>query len=239
MAQVRTPRRLLLAQWCGHCDTQHEGQLCPGRLTPVEPERHGWRINVDTDAGIEAYGVLVARCSEGWRGRILTYPNVLWLVPGGKTSLKFTASTAREAELKASNYITAHCESRGFQRRKELSKAVFHGVDAEGALPTGFGDGPAQRKIRFLPVRFGVGLATEPGGIGNLSSTGLFVITRSPLNSGKRIAVSLRLDDERTVTMTGRVAWMNPMYQAGRSPGMGIKLDTPPEDYLGYVQKLP
>lgn len=57
------------------------------------PERHGWRVHVETSRGVEAIGVLVAPSGDLWRSRILTYPNVLWTAPGGRSTLKFLAPT--------------------------------------------------------------------------------------------------------------------------------------------------
>ena len=81
--------------------------------------------------------------------------------------------------------------------------------------------------------------ATEQGGTGNLSETGLFVITSSPVESGKRISLALRLADDRVLNLSGAVVWMSKDHHVGRSPGMGVRLDQPPNDYLDYVKRLP
>jgi hypothetical protein len=69
--------------WCSVCGGNHQSpKECPGELRATGPERHGWRVTVDTPYGFEAYGVLVAPSVELWRARIITYPNVLWMVRG-------------------------------------------------------------------------------------------------------------------------------------------------------------
>ena len=85
-----------MSEWCEICCTTHlPSHRCPGDLQATEDERHGWRVNVETPQGIEGYGVLVAPTSGPWRARILTYPNILWLVPGGRATIKFVGDTAR------------------------------------------------------------------------------------------------------------------------------------------------
>ena len=80
--------------------------------------------------------------------------------------------------------------------------------------------------------------ATEPGGTGNLSETGLFIITNSPLDSGKRVSLALNLDRDHVVQMSGDVVWMRKDHHVGRAPGMGVRLYEPPSDYLDYVRGL-
>ena len=239
MSKLQAEPRVMLLQWCETCDTQHSLQdPCPGRLVPVEPERHGWRINVDTNSGIDAYGVLVVRCTVGWRARILTYPNVLWLVPGGRHTIKFLGSTGGEAEVKAADYVKAHCKRKGYQVRPGLSPVHYSGVDPEGALGRSSGPRPTERKIRFLPVHFGVGGATEPGETGNLSETGMFIITDTPVALGTPVFVALRVEGDKILHMSGEVVWMSKQHHVGRSPGMGLRLHNPTVEYLEYVSRL-
>ncbi len=110
--------------WCGVCGTEHGSRRrCPGDLPATGPENPGWKVNVETPRGIEAYGVLLAPCHRRWRARVLTYPRVLWLVPGGDCSLKFMAGTADQAERKASRFISEHSLLRGYVMRDEVAKA--------------------------------------------------------------------------------------------------------------------
>ena len=210
------------------------GAECPGELLATDDERHGWRINVDTPHGIEAFGVLVARAGDHWRARIMTYPNVLWLVPGGGSSMKFVAASPVEAEQAAAEFIRGHCRELGWRMRTNVPHVQSGGFDPErqDTIPVG---GPASRVIRFLPARFGVVNPTEPGGTGNLSETGLFIITAYPLDSGSDLKILLNVDDD-FLPLGGEVRWMCREARAGRSPGMGMRLDAPPADYVDYVR---
>jgi hypothetical protein len=204
-------------------------------LTATGPERHGWRVNVETEQGIVAFGVLVAPAGDLWRARILTYPNILWIVPGGRAALKFVGDSAQEAEQEAIRYIRDHCRDRRFRIRDagivriEGSAAKEAGDDSSGS--------PAERVVRFLPIRFGVVSPSETGGTGNLSETGLFIITSTPLDAGSRLEMLL-MEADRRYPLTGEVVWRRDSHHAGRSPGMGIQLDGPSGDYLGYVRGL-
>lgn len=227
----------MATKWCNVCCTIHDGiGRCPGELIAAEPERHGWRVNVETPHGIEAYGVLVTETKRGyWRARIMTYPNVLWAVPGGDKTIKFVAGSAAEVEGKAVDYIRTHCRERGFKLRKEVSLWTPDNPAAERydrARPV-----PATRVIRFLPIRFGVVNPSEIGGTGNLSETGVFVITNHPLEVNSRLRLLLELEAQR-IALTGDVRWMNRSHRVGRSPGMGVRLHTPPDRYAEYVRTL-
>lgn len=227
-------------RWCPVCCSQHPAEdPCPGELVATGEERHGWRVNVETPEGIEAFGVLVCESRELWRARILTYPNVLWIVPGGGGTMKFVGRTAREAEQRATEFIREYCRQRRFELRREEVRSIPDGLDPEGATPVGWRrrGAPAPRKIRFLPVRFGVVGATEQGGLGNLSETGMFIITDAPVKAGLRLSIVVELRD-REFPLKGEVRWMRQGPHVGRSPGMGVRLLESPPDYVRYVRSL-
>ncbi len=215
--------------WCQVCCSQHGLQReCPGELPITGPERHGWRVNVDTPRGIESYCVLIAPSDDVWRARILTFPNVLWLAPGQQMSMKFVGQTGEEAERKAAEFIRRHCLDKGFLIRS--------GGQMVAGLPKPAGR-PAVRKIRFLTVRFGVAAANEKAGTGNLSESGLFIITESPVDAGSWLSMSIKIDEE-SVPLRGLVRWASNQHHVGRAPGMGIQLSEPPRPYLSYVRSL-
>ena len=123
--------------------------------------------------------------------------------------------------------------------RDELVLHEPGAIDAEPApggliVPSG---PPALRKVRFLPVRFGVAQITEIAGTGNLSETGLFIITGSPEKDGTWLNLMLEVDDD-PIGLRGLVRWKNRQHRAGRSPGMGVQLNEPPPSYLSYVRTL-
>ena len=227
----------MATEWCRVCCTTHvRGERCPGELLTENPERHGRRVNVETPNGIEAYGVLVAKTRCGlWRSRIMTYPNVLWAVPGGAGTMKFAGETPIEAERQAIEFIRSHCRERKLTLRNEVALSTPDKLEIESGefvRPV-----PATRVIRFLPIRFGVVNPSEVGGTGNLSETGLFVITNHPLEVNTRLRLMLDLDN-KPLTLTGDVRWMNSNPRVGRSPGMGVQLQAPAERYAEYVRTL-
>jgi hypothetical protein len=183
--------------------------------------------------------VLVAPVEDLWRARILTYPNILWTVPGGGGTIKFVGRSAREAEAAAIAFLREHVRARGYTMRDELAivepddfdpEAIRHGL----ARPQG---PPAPRRIRFLPVRFGVTQITEQAGTGNLSETGLFIITNSPEDRYTWLNMLLEVEEDR-IGLQGLVRWTNRRHHAGRSPGMGVQLKAPPPSYIDYVRSL-
>jgi len=208
-------------------------------LLATGPERHGWRVNIQTPNGIEACGVLVAPAEDVWRARILTYPNVLWTVPGGRGTIKFVGRTARDAEAAAIAFLREHVHTRGYTMRDEVALVEPDAFDPEAAL-TGLTRPPspaAPRRIRFLPIRYGVRQITEVAGTGNLSQTGLFIITNAPEDRHTWLNMLLEVDGDN-IGLQGLVRWMNRRHRAGRSPGMGVQLKAPPPSYLDYIRSL-
>lgn len=226
--------------WCPVCCTRHRAKReCPGELLATGPERHGWRVNIQTPSGIEACGVLVAPAEDVWRARILTYPNVLWTVPGGRGTIKFVGRTARDAEAAAIAFLREHVHTRGYTMRDEVALVEPDAFDPEAVL-TGLArpsSPAAPRRIRFLPIRYGVRQITEVAGTGNLSQTGLFIITNSPEDRHTWLNMLLEVDGDN-IGLQGLVRWMNRRHRAGRSPGMGVQLKAPPPSYLDYIRSL-
>lgn len=226
-------------EWCTLCGATHGSDLhCPEGLEPQQVERYTWRVNVDTSEGIIALGVLMAPCDRGWRARILTYPNVLWLVPRGNVSLKFSGSDAVGAERQAIDFIRLHCRAKHWIMRDEI--AIVH---AEPLRPTTSDamlqpDGvPAPRRVRFLPVRYGIDAINERGGTGDLSETGIFVITDRPASRGTWLNLALEVDGD-PLALHGVVRWGRAGHHVGRAPGMGIQLKNPPSTYVDYIRRL-
>lgn len=230
----------MVEEWCPVCCTRHRSRKdCPGELLSTGPERHGWRVNIQTPGGIEACGVLVAQADEVWRARILSYPNVLWTVPGGQGTIKFVGRTAREAEAAAIAFLREHIRVRGYTMRDEVAVVEPEEFDPEAAL-VGLSrpSGPvAPRLIRFLPIRFGVKQITEVAGTGNLSESGLFIITNAPEDRHAWLNMMLEVDGD-SIGLQGLVRWMNRRHRAGRSPGMGIQLKLPPPSYMDYIRSF-
>jgi len=199
--------------WCATCLSRHLlEERCPGELNATGPERHAWRVNVATPRGVEAYGVLVAPSDDLWRARVLTFPNILWLAPGMRGTMKFVGRSADEAGQKAIAFVRDHCRERRYKLRREMVEVVSTGDGA--ALVTSTQAPAAPRKTRFLPVRFGVAGPTELAGTGDLSETGMFIITDIPIQSGSVVDLSLMLDHDR-IALRGAVIWMREEHRAG------------------------
>jgi len=228
-------------KWCRFCFSQHVGDLdCPGVLDATGVERHGWRVMVQTPHGNETYGVLISECGSRFRARVLTYPNVLWLAPGLQGTMKFVGGTPGEAEGKAVDFIKAHCRKRGFRICNEPILAwdePMLAVEPDSSVQRIKGP-QVIRKIVFTPIRFGPFRPEVRAGTGNVSETGLFIITPSPAHAGSQVRMRLELENYG-IPLIGQVCWNRGRPVEGRAPGMGIHLTIPPTVYRRYVQSLP
>ena len=225
--------------YCSVCGGDHvRPQDCPGELRATGPERHGWRVAVETPYGLEAYGVLVAPSYDLWRARVITYPNILWTVPGGAVTLKFAGATAQEAESRAVAFVEGHIKARGFIRHDSPDAPSVARVRAEAEAKAKGAAGPALRKVRAIPVRFGNGPAMFAAMTGNLSESGLFVMTLAPFDPGTGLRVMIDLETG-PVGLKGEVVWKRDTLVLGRPLGMGIQLVAAPESYREFVVELP
>ena len=92
--------------------------------------------------------------------------------------------------------------------------------------------------LNYLPQGRSFESILELGcGTGNLSESGLFVITNHPLEVNTRLRLLLDLSNS-PLTLTGDVRWMNSSPRVGRSPGMGVQLQPPTGQYAEYVRTL-
>jgi len=92
--------------------------------------------------------------------------------------------------------------------------------------------------VRFLPIRFGELRPSNLAKTGNLSETGLFVLTAEPADPGSRLALTLMPSRDARLDLRGRVVWRRKDHFVGRVPGMGIQLPVPPAEYLEYIRTL-
>ena len=223
-------------RWCQVCCTRHElGPQCPGELVATDTERFGWRISVRTGVGREDYGVLIARTEWQWRARILTFPNMLWSVPGGRGTVKFVGSSAKEVEDLAREFILEHCRHRGYKKAAEGEAVMAVPLPSEGSAAAGHTD--STRYLQAIEVRFGEDRATERASTADLSEDGMFVVTNRPLPKGRRLKLVLELE-HATLPLTGTVAWVRMTPADGRQAGMGVQLISPPALYRYFVKGL-
>jgi len=224
--------------WCLVCQTRHESARdCPGELLASGPERHGWRVLVRTPTRAEIYGVLVSEVRHLWRARILTYPNMLWSVPGGRGTVKFVGETAEEAESQAIDFILEHCRGRGYEVTDEMPPVESVAVGGEKAAdqqPQGSRD---TRHLRSMVIRFGEEKTDRVGMTADLSRGGLYVISDNPFPAGTTIKLLLELE-QFSVPLVGKVAWQRAKADHGRPAGMGVQLKNPPHLYARFVRTL-
>jgi Tfp pilus assembly protein PilZ len=223
------------ALWCAVCGSVHADPAdCPGDLRATGAERHGWRVAVDTPNGIEAYGVLVAPTHDRWRARILTFPNILWTIPGGAATLKFVANSPQSAEALAVAFVEGHIAARGYARRHHMDPTTpgRFGAEASSAALV-----VAPRKAHAVPVRFGSGSTLFSAMTSNLSESGMFVATLAPLDPGVALRLMMSLATG-PIGMKGEVVWCRPTIVLGRPVGMGVKIVSPPSLYQDFVREM-
>lgn len=224
------------ARWCGTCGTSHAGPgVCPGSLRATGAERPAWRVNVETPFGHEAIGVLVAPSYDVWRARIITYPNVLWTMPGGRGTIKFVGDTREEAEAQAVAFIEEHVRAKRFTRRDGL--AIVGEPSAPAARPPAPIFYASSRKAVCLPVRWGSDRASVRGVTVNVSADGMFIGAIAPEVGGQPVLINLDLE-RHTLPLRGFVMWNRRRSEPGRPLGMGVRLSEPPSLYQAFVESL-
>ena len=229
------------SDWCSFCFSRHDGELdCPGVLDATGEERHGWRVTVQTPHGTETYAVLIAESGTRFRARVLTCPNILWLAPGLEGSMKFVGDSPGDVEAKAIAFIKAHCKRRAFRICDAPIPAwndPMLAVQPDRAAQRIKGP-QVIRKVAFTPIRFGQFRPEFRAGTGNVSETGLFIITGNPTHPGSQIRMRLELE-KFGIPLSGEVCWARSEAVEGRAPGMGVRLSLPPMVYRRYVKTLP
>jgi len=225
--------------WCRLCGTRHEqADECPGELLAVGVERHGWRGLADTPRGPEVYGTLVAAVAQGWRARILTFPNILWVARDPRVgTMKFLGATPGQAEKQATAYIRAICKRAGFTLRTELPYVESAKVDPEQTASAEKSEAirAAARKLKRVSIRFGIGRPNQDAETDDLSEGGLFILTPQPLPIGTDLRLFLETEN-LGIPLKGIVRWTRDKEIEGRPVGMGIKLTAPHPRYVHFVR---
>lgn len=224
--------------WCPVCSTQHAGRReCPGELLATGPERHGVRLSVSGDGIREVYGVLVAESGDLWRARILTYPNMLWSVPGGRGTLKFAGTSAFEVQAKALDFVRRHCAARGIRILEQTADVDNGVVDPEAAPVQAPRFAQEERLPHTLPVRYGEAKTLLNGVTADLSHGGLFIVSEDLLPVGSEIKMLLQLD-QYSIPLMGKVAWRRDVAKGCKAAGIGVELRNPPSMYARYVDSI-
>ena len=187
--------------------------------------------------GRETYQILLQEDAGAWIARIVTLPNKLWAHPNGREALKFVAATAEEAESEALQAMESECTRTG--KRLASNLMLGHGSalgleDEAIVLPKAEA---ATRLARRLLVRFGEEAPEISAITGNLSETGLFIISDRPARLGSRLRIDLRFP-EGAIELAGEVVWTRDERVEGRSLGFAVRLTDRPEEYLARVRAL-
>ena len=224
--------------WCNQCGVKHASGDCPGEVLAREPERHGWKVVVETPTGKKVHGVLLAPAGDGWRARIMTYPRTLWVVPGGIRTMKFLAPDPNQAERQAIDFVTEHCAERNHESVDDPAlKADPEPIELE---QTDMVDEieATRRKSRSVLVRFGPEKPDRKSNTADLSAKGMFIATSEPYARGTNLRILLELAGAR-IPLRGVVQWTRASPVPGRPGGMGIELIRPPTFYTQYLRSLP
>jgi len=195
----------------------------------------GFALTVLTQRGKEIYQVFLEETSAGWVARIVTLPNQIWAVPGGREAVKFHGSTASEAESAAAAFIEQERIASG--RRLWIPRPGVRDQAKPGGPILVTHPKVADRIARRFLVRFGLAKPDRPGVTGNLSETGLFIITNMPGQVGSELEIDLRLPDAPLV-LGGEVVWIRTERRQGASVGCGVRLIRRPPEYLKRVRDL-
>ena len=196
----------------------------------------GLTRTVITPWGKETYQVLLEESGAGWLARIVTLPNRVWATPDGREAVKFHGATASEAEAAAADFIEQERVATG--RRLWAPRA--HSREAVAGPPVEIVT--VQPRVatriaqRFL-LRFGPSQPQLPGVTGNLSESGLFIITDRPACVGSEVKVDLRFPDS-PVLLGAEVVWIRPEKSEGLSVGCGVRLLQRPAEYLERIHRL-
>jgi hypothetical protein len=167
----------------------------------------------------------------------VTYPNILWTVPGGRGTIKFVGETREEAERRAIAFVSEHVQVKRYLRRDavtpvETQRPVGGAVPPKALLAT------SRRKPTCLPVRFGTDRAGTRGTTINLSDEGMFIGAVDPADGGRAIHIHLEVNGH-TLPLHGLVMWSRRRHEPGRPLGMGVRLSEPPPFYQSFVATLP
>ena len=193
----------------------------------------GYTTTVITPWGRETYQVWLEEKPEGWVAKIVTMPNRMWALPGGREAVKFSGATLKAAETAAVHFIEDEC----IRTRRRMAPPIDNPLPIESLERT---DQPAATKPapRFphrLPVRFGTHNPERPAVTENLSETGMFIITDQPAPVGAAVLIDLRFPDG-PVILGGEVIWARHRKEPNRSLGFGVRLTDRPRDYITHLQ---
>ena len=195
----------------------------------------GLARTVLTPHGKETSQVFLQRTRSGWVARIVTLPSRIWVQSGGREAMKFYGATATEAEAAAGEFMDQERIASGRRLLNERSAEAMPSL-VRGTLESAMPRVASRVAQRFL-LRFGVARPDRAGVTGNISETGLFIITDRPSLVGCEIEIDLRLPD-LPIVLDGEVVWIRPERNDSASVGCGVRLIRRPTDYLEKIRSL-
>ena len=96
-----------------------------------------------------------------------------------------------------------------------------------------------RRRVRSLPeIRFETESIGGRGRVKNISPRGLFVLTDKIPLVEESVHVVFQDDTLVWIDLIGVVRWTRPEENESGTPGFGLEIDTAPEEYKAYVQRL-
>ena len=196
--------------------------------------RTGRSIPSITPYGRLVHEVCLTHSGGVWQARIMTLPKQVWVEPGGTRILCFEAATAAEAEAMAVDFIQRDVVSRGHRLENPLAATGIH-TPVEPARRLS-----VQVPVRYRQVRGPLDEMLKRSHVattGNLSESGLFIVTPAILRPRTLINIELRLPGIPT-RLHGEVMWSRPEARPGLDKGMGVRLMAPSLEYRARLQSL-
>ncbi len=98
-----------------------------------------------------------------------------------------------------------------------------------------------RRHSRRVPCAFRVANEDQRGFVTNVSARGFFVQTRSRLEPGTDLLVTIESDSTSPIVVKGAVARVRKSHRSMSSidqSGMGIEIESAPEEYYALVLEL-
>jgi Tfp pilus assembly protein PilZ len=96
----------------------------------------------------------------------------------------------------------------------------------------------SKRKRKRLPVTYSACDVEFTGYTSNLSSTGMFIRTRKPFRAGVPVRITIHVDKDYTICVTGLTVRACNYGFVCSTNGMGIKLLSNSKEYRDFIEEL-
>ncbi|MBI4699315.1 MAG: PilZ domain-containing protein [Nitrospirae bacterium] len=96
-----------------------------------------------------------------------------------------------------------------------------------------------QRKIKRLEITYSAYTDDALRGISsNISTSGVFIRTKKPFKPGTPVNISLEINVNNKIELSGITAWSVKTGRINHRDGMGVRLITTPQMYNDFVNEL-